>query len=228
VEAPYEGAKIGLVLAEAYRAEGDLEAATHELITTRATFERLGALLDADRAAQQLDRLGSPAPSKTVRTFLFSDVVGSTALLEAIGDDAWDGLRRWHDQTLRGCFERHGGEEIDHPGDGFFVAFADPASAVACAVEIQRRLAEHRRDHGFAPQVRIGVHAAEALRDQGDYTGLGVHTAARIGAAAGPSEIVASADTVAHLEDVTTSGSSPVELKGLAEPVRVVRIDWRA
>ena len=47
-----------------------------------------------------------------------------------IGDEAWDELRRWHDQALRACFDRHGGEEVDHAGDGFFVSFPDAAAAM--------------------------------------------------------------------------------------------------
>ena len=61
------------------------------------------------------------------------------------------------------------GEEVHRTGDGFFVAFPDARTALACAIAIQRTLAEHRRAHGFAPQVRIGVHAAEATRVGGDY-----------------------------------------------------------
>src|SRR5207342_2253348 len=118
------------------------------------------------RSADRLEALRrTPAePSVARRTFMFTDIVASTALLEAIGDEAWNDLRRWHDETLRDSVAANRGEEVDHTGDGFFVSFWDVASAVSCAREIQRRLAEHRRDHGFAPQVRIGLHAAEATR----------------------------------------------------------------
>ena len=75
-------------------------------------------------------RLGG-SPTRIVRTFLFTDIVSSTSLLGVIGDDAWDDLRRWHDQTLRASFAQHSGDEIDHAGDGFFVAFPDATSALA-------------------------------------------------------------------------------------------------
>jgi class 3 adenylate cyclase len=127
---------------------------------------------------------------------------------------------------LRALFEDHGGGEIDSAGDGFFVAFESAEAALACAVAIQRRLAEHRRDHGFAPQVRIGVHAAEATASAAGYHGKGVHEAARLGALAGGGEIVASVATIADA-DVTYSNPRTVELKGIAEPVEVVTIDWR-
>jgi class 3 adenylate cyclase len=158
---------------------------------------------------------------------MFTDIVASTALLEAIGDEAWTDLRRWHDQALRRCVASHGGEEVDHTGDGFFLAFEDTSAAVACATQIQRTLAEHRRDHGFAPQVRIGIHAADAVRTGENYTGRGVHTAARVGAVAGAGEIVASASSVEALPGITTSNPRTVDLKGIADPVAIVSIDWR-
>jgi class 3 adenylate cyclase len=162
-----------------------------------------------------------------VRTFVFTDIVESTSLLSVIGDEAWDDLRRWHDETLRTAFAGYGGEEIDHAGDGFFVAFPDTASALGSAIDIQRGLAEHRRAHGFAPQVRIGVHASDATHDGGDYTGIGIHTAARISALAGPGEIVASAATLEDVPGVQPLETRTAELKGIAGPVEVAVVGWR-
>ncbi len=133
------------------------------------------------------------AAGRVHRAFLFTDIVGSTALLEVIGDSAWRDLRRWHDATLRSLFARHGGEEVDHAGDGFFVAFGSASNAAGCAVAIQRALAEHRRTAGFAPVVRIGLHAGEAERDGTGYAGEAVHVAARIAGQAEGGQILASA-----------------------------------
>ena len=127
---------------------------------------------------------------------MFTDIVKSTNLVEAIGDEAWGDLLQWHDQTLRSLFANHGGAEIDHAGDGFFVAFEQPASAIECAVAIQRTLADHRRAHGFSPQVRIGLHTAKATRRGINYRGKGVHEAARIAALAEAGEILASQETL--------------------------------
>ena len=80
-----------------------------------------------------------------------------------------------------GLTRRNGGAGTT--GDGFFASFGDAGAALDCADLIQH-LAEHRRRHGFAPQVRIGVHAAEATAVADDYAGLGVHEAARVGALA--------------------------------------------
>jgi class 3 adenylate cyclase len=161
------------------------------------------------------------------RTFVFTDIVGSTALLEVIGDEAWTALRRWHDEALRACFAAHGGEEIDHAGDGFFLTFPDASAAIACAVEIQQRLADHRRDHGFAPGVRIGIHADAATREGPAYSGKGVHQAARIAALADAGEILASVGTVEGVQGVATTAEREVDLKGFATPVRVATILWR-
>ena len=96
---------------------------------------------------------------------MFTDIVTSTDLVGLIGDDAWGELLRWHDRELRSAFANHRGEEVNHTGDGFFVAFERASDGIECAVDIQRRLARHRREHGFAPRVRIGLHTAEATRE---------------------------------------------------------------
>ena len=229
VDAPYEAARSSAMLAEALVADDDPEAAILELESARSAFERLGANPDAQRAAERLEALRRSPTERAVarRTFMFTDIVGSTSLLEAIGDDAWNDLRRWHDETLRDSVAANGGEEVDHTGDGFFVSFGDAASAVSCAREIQQRLAEHRRDHGFAPQVRIGLHAAEATRAGSNYMGMGVHTAARVGAVAEGGEIVASVTSVEGLEGLDLNDRRSVALKGIAEPVEIVSIGWR-
>lgn len=227
VDAPYETATSSRALADAYLAEGDHEAARLELSSARTTFERLGAIPDSARCAERLERLsaaGAPAP-RAVRTFMFTDIVGSTALVEAIGDEAWRDLKRWHDESLRKCFAEHGGEEIDHAGDGFFVAFPDAGAALECATGIQQRLTEHRKEHGFAPRVRIGLHATEAERTQDGYAGLGVNLAARIGALADGGRIVASLETVRD-RGFSTSEPRSARLKGVAEPVEIVDVEW--
>ncbi len=199
VGAPHEAAMTGLMLAEVYTRDGDTDSARMEAESAQAALEALGAGPDAKRAVRMLSDLTPETNRRRVlRTFLFTDIVGSTSLLDAIGDDAWQDVRRWHDDTLRACFPRHDGDEVDHAGDGFFVSFPDAASAVACAIEIQQRLVAHRREHGFAPSVRIGLHAAEATEDGEGFAGRGVHAAARIGALAGGGEILASHDTVAR------------------------------
>lgn len=230
IDLPYEVAEARVLLGLAYRAESEEDAATMEFDAARSTFERLGAPLDVKRVTDLMgdsDAAAAGAP-RVERAFMFTDIVRSTNLVEAIGDDAWGNLLTWHDQTLRKCFERNRGEEVAHAGDGFFVAFESSERALTCAIEIQKKLAEHRRTAGFAPQVRIGVHVAEAARHGDDYLGKGVHEAARIGALAEGEEIVASAATLESAGDrFHGTDSRTVPLKGIAEPVEIVSVEWR-
>jgi class 3 adenylate cyclase len=159
---------------------------------------------------------------------MFTDIVDSTRLAETLGDEAWDKLQRWHDRVIRTAAAEQGGEEVKATGDGFFLAFADPGNAIAAAIAMQRRLAAHRDEEGFAPPVRIGIHQAEANRVGLDYAGTGVNQAARIGAAALGGEVLVSAATLASARHTfSESAKRTIELKGIAAPVEVVSVDWR-
>ena len=231
VEAPYEEAGTRVALGRAYQAGGDPEGGLLELRAAHATFARLGAALDERRVAQLLADAGDTgaqpaARDPATRTFMFTDIVKSTELVEAMGDEAWNEVLRWHDQTLRGLIARHGGEEINHIGDGVFAGFDHPERAIDCAVEIQRTLANHRRTHGYAPPVRIGVHQASATRVGLDYRGKGVHEAARIAAAAQGGEVLASWHSAQPCK-FPLSEPREMSLKGIAQPVQVVGVSWR-
>ena len=169
---------------------------------------------------------GKSAPRRVQKTFVFTDIVKSTNLVEAMGDEAWQAVLRWHDETLRSQFASHHGEEVVATGDGFFVAFESPDEALACAVAIQRQLADHRTTAGFAPPVRIGVHAAGATQVGTNFTGKGVHEASRIAGLAEGGEIMASRDTAAGGR-FPLSESRTVDVRGIAEPIEVVAIQWR-
>jgi class 3 adenylate cyclase len=227
----YEASRMGVFLAECYAAEGDREGAELELRSAISVFEKLGAGPDAVSASDKVRALATaaaPEERRVAKTFMFTDIVKSTNLLEAIGDDAWMDLIRWHDGALRALFISHAGEEVDHTGDGFFVAFETADDAIGCAIAIQRALVDHRKAHGFAPQVRIGLHAAEVTGVEKNYRGKGVHEAARIGALAAGGEILASAVTTEALASpVKISEPRAADLKGVAEPVQVVGVLWR-
>jgi class 3 adenylate cyclase len=229
IDAPHEVAELGLQLARAQQALGDDDAARMEARAARDTFERLGARPAAQRAAALLGELAPAAgPAERVgRTFMFTDIVRSTDLVGVIGDEAWEDLLRWHDGTLRSLFAAHGGDVAHHTGDGFFVAFPDPGVAIRAAIAVQRALAEHRREHGFALQVRIGVHHGEATRRGQDYSGGEVHKAARIAALAEGGEILATRETLGRADGVTASESRELTLKGFAQPVGVASVAWR-
>lgn len=228
-DAPFEEAQARRWLAVAHRLAGDEPSALLELRAAKATFERLGAQLETERCDEMI-RAGerTEAGRRVVRTFMFTDIVGSTDLIGTIGDEAWEDVVRWHDETMRALIGSHRGDLVHSTGDGFFATFGDPTAAIYCAVAIQKRFAEHRRRHGFAPPVRIGLHSAEATRIADDYAGLGVHAAARVGALAEGGEIVATVSTLpTDTNAIAVSNERDVSLKGIEQPLRVASIDWR-
>jgi class 3 adenylate cyclase len=157
---------------------------------------------------------------------MFTDIVGSTSLAEAIGDRAWERLLRWHDDMLRGQVATGGGEIVNSTGDGYFAAFGSAPAAVRCAISIQRALADHGSTTGFAPAVRIGLHTAEANRRGTDYSGKGVHVAARISALAEGGEILATTETLTEAGDVAVADARTATVKGVRDPVSFARVDW--
>jgi class 3 adenylate cyclase len=221
VGAPYETAQARVLLGIAFRRQGDEDAATAEIDAALGTFEQLGAKLDAERAKELLGRL------QTRRTFLFTDIVDSTKLLETLGSGKWKRLLARHDKLLRERIVENGGEVIKQTGDGFFAAFDNPKAAIEAAVAIQRALDEEI----VAPDVRIGAHTGGAFHTEADYTdygGEGVHVAARIGAAAGAAEILVSRETLDGVGAAfRLSEPRSEQLKGFDQPVDVVSVDWR-
>jgi len=156
---------------------------------------------------------------------MFSDIVGSTPLVEALGDEAWAGLLRWHDTTMRGLASQHHGVEQDHLGDGFMFTFESADDAIYCAREIQATLAAHRDTSGFAPQVRIGIHTTEALETTDGYAGSGVRVAARVGSLAGGGEVVVSRATIESASSDHRHGPfEAVEIKGASKRADVASL----
>jgi class 3 adenylate cyclase len=228
VGAAYEVAKVRAVMSRALRAVGDEDDADLELRAARDEFERLGARPDLQLADAELHELTErrSRPGQVRRTFMFTDIVGSTNLAEALGNEAWERLLRWHDQTLRDLFKRSGGVVVNSTGDGFFVAFDAIDRAISSAIAVQRALAEHRVTSGFAPPVRIGIHAADATQRGEDYSGLGVHVAARIAALAGGGEILVSTETLAGAGRVLVLDEKEATVKGVSGPIRVTSVGW--
>jgi class 3 adenylate cyclase len=216
--ARYEAARTRVLIARAYRESGDEHGALHELAQAGSAFDQLGARLDSERVDEMLGR----AVGRTVtQTFAFTDIVDSTRHLEREGDAKWQSLLALHDRIVRNHVSAVGGIVVDHTGDGFFLAFDEPADATAATIAIQREVCTT-----FHFEVRIGLHRAEAIQIGENYRGKGVHAAARIGALAGAAEIVAS---LSSLEDLDVRHGEPrsVELKGLEAPVDVVTLEWR-
>lgn len=206
----------------------DTKKALDLLRSALDTSVAIGASSMAEEAAKLLGSEISEATPirRVVRTFMFTDIVKSTDLIGVIGDEAWQDVRRWHDRMVRELVKSHVGEEVNHTGDGFFLAFVDPKQAIRCAIGIQRALVAHRKVQGFAPGVRIGLHAGEALEAEHGYVGREVHTASRVTALAGAGEVVTTKSTVDNLANVALRNEKQVELRGIPERVKVAWLAW--
>ena len=162
-------------------------------------------------------------------TVLFTDLVGSTALASALTPEAADALRRRHFSTLRRAIATSGGTEVKNLGDGLMVVFPAASAALACAVAMQHAVERDnaRADHPLG--LRIGLSAGEATKESNDYFGDPVIQAARLCARAEAGQILV-ADLVranagrrsAH----TFASLGELELKGLAEPVETLELEW--
>lgn len=224
-DVPYEGARDRAELARSILACGDRAGALVEAREALAVLEGLGAEPEAQRTRALIVSAEGSAPiSRSALALMFVDMVSSTALIEAIGDAAWRDLSAWTDAALRRAFIEHQGREVDHPGDGFFVAFASADRALACAETAQRFLQEHRRTHGYAPQVRIGVHWGDVDSDGQALRGAAVHRAARICGAARAGEILASREALEAAR--RRADLRPVRVKGVQDEIEVGAVAW--
>jgi DNA-binding SARP family transcriptional activator len=176
--------------------------------------------------------LPPPAPGSLegVVTILFTDLVGSTQLLERLGEDAAEELRRTHFSLLRQAVSEAGGQEVKSLGDGLMVAFASPRAALGCALTVQRGVAEHNRAR---PErrlgVRVGLQSGEAVRAEDDFFGTAVVVAKRLCDRAEAGQILAGelvASLVGSRGDFRFRRLGPLVLKGLGIPVPAVAVAW--
>ncbi len=157
-------------------------------------------------------------PTGTV-TFLFTDIEGSTRLLQQLGEE-FAGLLAEHQRLLREACETHAGSVVNIHGDSFFVAFPRAGDAINAAVQCQRALAAQVWTNGVSVRVRMGLHTGEAQISSSNYVGLDVHRAARIAAAAHGGQVLLSHTTYALVEsslpaDVTVRDLGEHHLKDL-------------
>jgi len=162
----------------------------------------------------------SAQPTGTV-TLLFTDIEGSTRLLQRLGTRRYAESLSLHRRLLREAFERHGGYEVDYEGDSFFVAFAEAGAAVAAAAEAQEALARAEWPAGARFLVRMGVHTGEPVAEPPKYVGLDVHLAARIMAAGHGGQVLISASTASLLGTEGLRDLGEHRLKDLSAPQRI-------
>jgi class 3 adenylate cyclase len=147
----------------------------------------------------------SNLPGGTV-TFVFTDIEGSTKLLQELGDEGYGQVSGDHRRLVRETFREHEGTEIDTQGDSFFYSFPRARDAVAAAVDAQRALRDHEWPDGREVRVRMGLHTGEPHMGEEGYLGLDVVRAARISAAGHGGQILISETTRALLGNQLPDG----------------------
>jgi class 3 adenylate cyclase len=242
-------------LAEVAEQRGDVPKALQHLDQAAALFQEYGAKLYLDRAiakkvklqgiengdintsidavaavveSQQPDLRQHASPDGTV-TLLFSDIEGSTAKTEELGDQRWMEVLREHNAIVREQLAAHGGFEVKSEGDGFMLAFQSARKALQCAIETQKAFAMRAESADHPIQVRMGLHTGEVIKEGDDFYGKHVNLAARIAGQAAGGEILVSS----LLKELTASGGDigfddgrAVELKGLSGGHRVYAVKW--
>jgi predicted ATPase/class 3 adenylate cyclase len=159
-------------------------------------------------------------------TFLFTDIQGSTQLVQALGLERWKEILDTHYRLLREQFDAHDGREVNTEGDAFFIAFAGAADAVAACAGGQRSLHQNPWPEDAVIRVRMGLHTGEAAMVGGDYMGLDIHRAARIASSAHGGQVVISNSTKTLVEGSLPEGVGLVDLgehrlKDLARPEQI-------
>jgi class 3 adenylate cyclase len=203
----------------------------------------LGAIL-AFLPEGQATRLASVQPAGSLRTVLFTDIVGHTEMMQRLGDAKGRDVLREHERITRETLKQHGGAEVKTMGDGFMASFGSVTSAMECAIALQRAFAAWNDGGGAAPRedgakasslhdasldVRVGLNAGEPIEEDGDLFGATVILASRIAAKAGAGEILVP-DTVRGLlsgKGFMFSNRGEFVPKGFDEGVRLWDVRWR-
>ena len=164
-----------------------------------------------------------------IRTVLFTDIVGSTAMTQRHGDDTAMEFLRIHDTIVRDALAASNGREVKHTGDGIMASFVSAAAAVRCATQIQHELARREQERKEHPiKVRIGGAAGEPVDRDNDIFGSTVQLASRLCSKAEPAQILVS-NVVAELcigKGLTFRALGEVSLKGFDRPIHVHAVEW--
>jgi class 3 adenylate cyclase len=191
-------------------AEGDVNVIGDQ---GRSVVEEVVEFITGERPPVDVDRV--------LTTVLFTDIVGSTELLSEVGDRRWRAILDAHDRTVREQLRRLGGHEINTTGDGFVVSFDGPARGIRCAQAIIDAAA------GVGVDVRAGLHSGECDRRGDNLSGITVHVAARVGALAGPGEVLVTStvrDLVAGT-DIRFDDRGTHALKGVPDEWRLLGVE---
>jgi class 3 adenylate cyclase len=192
--------------------------------------------VEPDTVARFLGRIDDPQesgrdPGSAFRIILFTDLEGSTAMVQRLGDDGAMRLLRIHDGIIREALARHGGLEVKHTGDGIMASFGSVQAALACAIAIQQGFAAHDASHPEPPlRVRIGMSAGEPVAESDDLFGAAVQLAARLCDYARPGQIVVSSVVrdLAIGKRFTFGPGVEADMKGFPLPVSLCELSWSA
>jgi len=160
---------------------------------------------------------------------VFSDIEGSTERNESLGDQEWVKVLERHNNLIERRVKDHRGRIVKNQGDGFMIAFAEPADAVRCSISVQQALLQDS-DRWDGIRVRMGAHVGTSVRRGDDLFGRNVAMAARIAGLADGGQILVSdvlRDAVAELDDIRFDAPREVELKGLSGTQTVYPIDTK-
>ena len=164
-----------------------------------------------------------------IHTILFTDVEGSTALTQRLGDARARDLLREHERMVREALKAHGGAEVKTMGDGFMASFSSATKALECAIAMQRAFAAHNESAEEPIMVRIGLNAGEPIAEDEDLFGMAVNLAARICSQAEAGQILAPivVRELAAGKQFMFADLGETELRGFEDPVRLYELRWR-
>jgi class 3 adenylate cyclase len=165
----------------------------------------------------------------TFRTILFTDVAGSTSMMQRMGDEKGRAVLREHERLTREALRAHGGTEVKTMGDGFMASFSSATRALECAIALQRAFAARNESADEPIRVRIGLNAGEPVAEDQDLFGTAVQLAARICAHAEPGQILAPTVVreLAAGKGFLLADLGQVELRGFEDPVRLYEVGWK-
>ena len=171
----------------------------------------------------------APPPRESAfRVILFTDMEGSTALNDRLGDERAIAILRTHNGVIRQALEEFQGREVKHTGDGFMASFTSATRAVECAIAIQRELAHQNKGADHPIRVRMGLSAGEPVEEHQDLFGSAVQLAARVCAHAGPGQILAP-NVIRELcigKGFLFADQGEQALRGFEEPRRIYEVTW--
>ena len=214
-------------LRRARRAAGDVDAAELMLAAAAIAFDRLDMLPFLRAAEHQLGGRAAGSP-RALKVILFTDLVDSTVLNMAAGDESYVQLLRTHDRVVRDQLRDHGGVEFKHTGDGVASWFASAHQAVMCALRLQEHLTGLlHAESGLSVQIRCGLAAGEPIEELGDLFGIAVTRAKRICDLATGGEVLLAEEVQAMIADrsLRFTDHGEVELKGIPGRSRLAAVE---